>query len=208
MLNLPNILSIFRIFLVPLLIWLIISGNYEFALYVFVTAGITDAIDGYLAKRFHWETELGAYLDPLADKALLTSAFAVLGALGHLPVWIVIMVISRDILIVGALILAWMLGRPMQVQPLYVSKANTLCQIMLVAFVLFELGFGLGVGELKGYFVLLVGGLTLLSAAAYLFSWLRHMTTFERQPNLGQMTQRTEFGASGQETAIGLKRQI
>lgn len=157
-----------------------------FGFYVFLIAGITDALDGFLAKHFSWETELGAYLDPLADKALLISSFAVFGALGALPLWLAIAVISRDILIIAGVILAWMLGTPMKMHPLFISKANTACQIVLINAILADKGFTLGLEGLTRYLVGTVGILTCLSAAAYLHAWLRHMMNTEASTSRGQ----------------------
>ena len=100
--NIPNALTLARIILVPLIVWLIISHEMATAFVLFLLAGLSDAVDGYLAKRFGWQTELGTYLDPIADKALLVSIYVTLGFTNHLPVWLVIAVVSRDILIVGA----------------------------------------------------------------------------------------------------------
>ena len=134
--NIPNTLTFARIVSVPLLIWLIIDQDFFAAFVVFMLAGISDAADGYLAKRYGWRTELGAYLDPIADKALLVSIYVALGAAGHLPVWLVIAVVSRDVLIVGAVVLAWMMSRPVKVKPLVVSKVNTFAQISLAGLAL------------------------------------------------------------------------
>lgn len=165
----------------PFVVWLIISGRPGFAFALFVFAGVTDAIDGFLAKRFDWHTELGAYLDPLADKALLMSIYLVLGFFNHLPAWIVIAVVSRDILIIGAIMLAWMMNRPIAVQPHPISKANTAGQIVLAALVLGGLAFDAGLSSLTDVVVIIVGGLTIFSAIAYLLTWLRHMASYEPQ---------------------------
>ena len=146
--NIPNSLTLGRLVLVPLVVWLIIDHEMQAAFLLFLLAGLSDAADGYLAKRYGWNTELGAYLDPIADKALLVSIYVTLGFAGHLPVWLVIAVVSRDILIVGAVVLSWMLSRPLSMQPLLVSKANTLSQIVLAGLVLAELGLGLGLHAL------------------------------------------------------------
>ena len=98
MINLPNILSFCRLLAVPIAVWLMLDQHFTAAFWLFVAAGLTDAIDGFLAKRFGWETELGSYLDPLADKALLVSVFVVLGWTGHIPLWLTIMVVFRDLL--------------------------------------------------------------------------------------------------------------
>ena len=95
--NIPNALTLARIILVPLIVWLIITHEMATAFVLFLLAGLSDAVDGYLAKRFGWQTELGAYLDPIADKALLVSIYVTLGFANHLPVWLVIAVVSRDI---------------------------------------------------------------------------------------------------------------
>jgi cardiolipin synthase len=180
--NIPNTLTLGRIVLVPLLVWLIIDQEMFAAFLVFLLAGFSDAADGYLAKRFNWHTELGAYLDPIADKALLVSIYVTLGLAGHLPVWLVIAVVSRDILIVGAVLLAWILSRPITVKPLLISKANTLAQIVLAGVILAELGLGLGLEELVWVLIWVTGTLTIMSAAAYFWAWLRHMASYEPAP--------------------------
>lgn len=180
--NIPNALTLARIILVPLIVWLIISHEMATAFVLFLLAGLSDAADGYLAKRFGWQTELGAYLDPIADKALLVSIYVTLGFAGHLPVWLVIAVVSRDILIVGAVVLSWMLSRPLTMQPLLISKANTLAQIVLAGFVLAELGLGLGLHELVSFLIWITGALTILSAAVYFWQWLGHMASYEPVP--------------------------
>lgn len=171
-----------------------LDGRMQTAFLLFLVAGISDGIDGYLAKRFDWQTELGAYLDPLADKALLVSIYVVLGLFSHVPAWLVLAVVSRDILIVGAILLSWMMGRPVTVRPLLVSKVNTAGQIILAAIVLGDLGFALGVERLVSVIIWAVGGLTVLSAGAYLVNWLTFMATYE-EPHTG-VRRTTEAGHS------------
>lgn len=180
--NIPNAITLLRIVLVPLVVWLIITHEMLAAFVVFLLAGLSDAADGFLAKRFGWQTELGAYLDPIADKALLVSIYVTLGFAGHLPVWLVIAVVSRDILIIGAVVLSWMLSRPLAMQPLLISKVNTCFQILLAGFVLGKLGLGLGLYPLVKLLIWVTGTLTILSAAAYFWGWLRHMASYEPQP--------------------------
>lgn len=171
----PNFITLARLLTVPLIIWLLIADRYVEVTVLFFAAGISDAVDGFLAKRFGWESELGAYLDPIADKALLVSVFVALGVQGVLPPWLILGVVSRDVLIVGGVILAYLLGNPMAVRPLLVSKLNTAAQLVLIGFVLGERS-GLDVLDpLIVPLVLLVAGLTLASAAAYLVQWFRHM---------------------------------
>jgi len=180
--NIPNILTLARIVLVPLVVWLIITHEMTAAFVLFLLAGFSDAADGYLAKRFQWRTELGAYLDPIADKLLLMSIYITLGFSNHLPAWLVIAVVSRDILIIGAFLLSWVLSRPVPIHPLLVSKANTLAQIVLAGLVLAELGLGLGLEILVRILVPVTGALTILSAGAYFWGWLAHMASYEPTP--------------------------
>ena len=123
--SIPNLITLGRIFLVPIVVWAITSGEMRVAFFLFLAAGISDAVDGFLAKRFHMTSELGAYLDPLADKALIVSIYVALGIAGALPISLVILVVSRDIMIVCAFMLSWLVGKPMPVRPHPVSKANT-----------------------------------------------------------------------------------
>ena len=180
--NIPNTLTLGRIVLVPLVVWLIITHEMQAAFLVFLLAGLSDAADGFLAKRYGWNSELGAYLDPIADKALLVSIYVTLGFADHLPVWLVIAVVSRDILIVGAVVLSWMLSRPLSMQPLLIRKANTFSQIMLAGLVLGALGLGLGLHDLINVLIWVTGTLTIVSAAVYFWQWLGHMASYEPNP--------------------------
>src|SRR4051794_9384275 len=105
------------------------------AFLLFLLAGISDAVDGFLAKRFAMSSELGRYLDPLADKVLVVSIYVALGVAEAIPRWLVILVVSRDIMIIGAIMLSWLIGRPVAVKPLLVSKLNTVAQILFAGLV-------------------------------------------------------------------------
>src|SRR6187431_504207 len=140
--SIPNLITLGRILLVPVLVWAIISGEMQLAFLLFLVAGISDAIDGFLAKRFNMATVLGAYLDPLADKVLIVSIYVALGFVGALPAWLVILVVSRDIMIVGAVMLSWLIGRPVAIRPALVSKLNTAAQIVFATVKLASLGLG------------------------------------------------------------------
>lgn len=159
----------------PVIFWLLISGNAKAAFFAFVVAGLSDAVDGFLAKRFSMQTELGAYLDPLADKLLIVSIYVALGVAAKLPSWLVIAVVSRDILIVLGVMLAWVLGHPMVMKPRAISKANTAAQLILAASVLADDGFGLGLSQVRNVLVWITGTLTALSLAAYVWDWLSHL---------------------------------
>jgi cardiolipin synthase len=177
-LSIPNLITLGRILLVPIVVWAITLGEMRIAFALFLAAGISDAVDGFLAKRFHMKSELGAYLDPLADKALIVSIYVSLGIVGMLPIFLVILVVSRDIMIVSAFLLAWLVGRPMPVRPLLVSKANTVAQILLAVLILAEHAFGLDLGLVSRLTMAAVALLTLLSIAFYLREWVRHMNSF------------------------------
>src|SRR5229473_6130852 len=140
-LSIPNLITLGRILSVPVVVWAIAAGEMRIAFALFVAAGLSDAVDGYLAKRFGMSSELGAYLDPLADKALIVSIYATLGINGNIPRWLVILVVSRDIMIVGAVMLSWLVDKPVALKPLPVSKLNTVAQIVLALVVLGTLGF-------------------------------------------------------------------
>lgn len=173
--TIPNVITILRFILVPGVVYALMSGQLDWAFVGFIVAGISDGVDGFIARQFDQRSELGAYLDPIADKLLLVSVFVVLGHMGELPLWLVIAVVSRDALIVGAVLLSYVMGNPVVVKPLFVSKANTTAQIVLAALVLGELAFAAAIGNLRDALVLLTGLLTVASAAAYLVAWLRHM---------------------------------
>ncbi len=176
--SIPNLITLGRIILVPVVVWTIILGEMRAAFFLFLAAGISDAVDGFLAKRFRMASELGAYLDPLADKALIVSIYVALGIAGALPISLVILVVSRDIMIISGFMLSWLVGKPMPIKPLPVSKANTVAQIFLATLVLAEHGFGFDAALASTIAVGLVAILTLLSVAFYLAEWLRHMNSF------------------------------
>ncbi|WP_083226761.1 CDP-alcohol phosphatidyltransferase family protein [Methyloligella halotolerans] len=200
--NIPNSLTLARIVAVPFVVWLIITGEMTAAFVLFLLAGASDAADGFLAKRFGWNTELGAYLDPIADKALLVSIYVTLGFSGHLPVWLVIAVVSRDVLIIGAFMLSSMLGRPVEVRPIFISKANTFFQIVLAGLVLAELGVGFGLHGLVPVLVWVTGLLTVTSAGAYFWSWLVYMARYEPVPQRPSRRRKGMGGTHGSGVSV------
>lgn len=176
--TIPNYITIFRFLLVPLVLYAIFDGQMALALTGFALAGLSDGVDGFIARRFNQRSELGAYLDPIADKLLLVSMFATFGYLGALPLWLVYLVISRDVMIVGAVILSTIIGNPVKMSPLFISKANTTAQILLAGFVLADLTLALALPRVQFGLIWLTALLTALSAAAYAVRWLRHMTGY------------------------------
>ncbi len=174
-LNVANVLTILRFCLVPIVIVSIVNQEWTIAFVLFVTAGVTDALDGFIARHYDMRTELGAYLDPLADKALLVSIYVTLAISAVIPSWIAVLVVSRDVMIVGAVIVSWIMDNPVEINPLRLSKANTLVQISFAALVLFSLAFALPLDVLMRIGIVLVTALTLASMVAYLATWFRHM---------------------------------
>lgn len=175
-LTIPNLITLGRILLVPLVVWAIGSNAMLTAFILFLIAGVSDAVDGLIAKKFGQTSELGAYLDPLADKALIVSIYVSLNVADAIPRWLVILVVSRDIMIVGAVILSRIVGKPITVKPLLVSKLNTVAQILFAGFVLASLGFNFAMEPLRIALMISVAALTLLSVAFYLAEWVRHMS--------------------------------
>jgi cardiolipin synthase len=179
-LNLPNLITLARLLSVPLTIWLILGGRYGSAFWVFTAAGVSDALDGYIAKRFDSRTRLGALLDPIADKALLVSVYVALGVAGQLPNWLVILVVFRDVMIVGGFVLIQTLAAPKQFDPLYISKINTLVQVALIAFVLARLGLDADARLPTLVLIDLAAVTTILSGLSYLVRWARILARSEQ----------------------------
>lgn len=173
--TIPNLITIGRLFLVPLVIVMIVGANWEMAFILFVVAGVSDAVDGFLAKRCGMASELGAWLDPVADKALIVSIYITLAIVGAIPVWLVVLVVARDLMIVAAVILSWLLDKPLTIAPIVVSKLNTAAQIGFAALALGSRAFGIELGSLALGCELLIALLTVASMTAYLAFWLRHM---------------------------------
>lgn len=167
--HVPNILTLLRLLSVPVTVWLMAEGAMVAAFWLFVAAGVTDAVDGAVARLCNARTALGAWLDPLADKALLVSTYAVLGWLGHIPLWLVVLVVLRDLLIL-AYAVVYVLAGEFSGSPILVSKINTAAQIVLAAMVLAHLALGWGGPLLIESFVYGVTGTTVASGAAYLMA--------------------------------------
>ncbi len=177
--SIPNLITLARILAVPVILWAITSGEMRIAFALFLAAGLSDLVDGYLAKRFGMATELGAYLDPLADKAMIVSIYVALGIVEAIPRWLVILVVSRDIMIVCAVILSWLVDKPVKLKPIAVSKLNTVAQIVYATVVLAALTFGWEIPLVIGVLMAVVAVLTLLSVAFYVAEWVRHMNAMD-----------------------------
>jgi len=165
--TLPNVITLARLCAVPCAVWLVMQRRFDLAFWLFLAAGVSDAIDGWLARIRNARSKLGAILDPVADKALLVSMYVTLGVVGVLPDWLAILVVFRDVLIVGGVLVLYVHGQPPAIQPMMLSKANTVAQIALAAFALMVTGFRLEVGPLLDLMIVVTAGLTVASGAAY-----------------------------------------
>ncbi|MGB5833225.1 MAG: CDP-alcohol phosphatidyltransferase family protein [Thiohalocapsa sp.] len=169
--DLPNIISTLRLAAVVPVVYLLVTEQFGWALLVFLLAGISDGVDGFLAKHYGWQTTLGSILDPLADKALLTSCYLVLGAMGVIPLWLTLAVVFRDLVIVSGGILYQYLVEDVTAAPTYLSKTNTVMQIVLVVAVIADAGpLALSAGLLQALIWLCLLT-TLGSGAQYVWVW-------------------------------------
>jgi len=168
--TLPNAITLARICAVPAAVWLMLQDRLDLAFWVFVGAGVSDAVDGWLARVRNARSTLGAVLDPLADKALLVSVYVTLAAIHVLPSWLAILVVFRDLLIVSGVLMLAVIGAPPRIRPLLISKLNTALQIGLAALALLVEGYDLELGGLLAAMVWLVAASTLVSGAAYVVS--------------------------------------
>ena len=171
--DIPNLITGLRILLVAPFLWLLLEERYGAALTLFVIAGVSDALDGFLAKYYGWTSELGGLLDPIADKLLLMGAILTLGWLNELPGWLVALVVTRDLVIVGGAVFYHLRVERFHAAPLMISKLNTLMQLTLVSAVIIHYG----LTSLPTW--LLTGGIyltaltTVWSGAAYVWRWGR-----------------------------------
>ena len=179
---LPNLISLGRLLAVPLMVYLVLEQSYVFAFWLFLAAGISDAVDGFIAKQFGAETELGTYLDPLADKALLVAIYVTLGRTGDIATWLVILIVSRDLMIIGGALLFQTLTQSLKMEPLWISKANTTFQIALAGLVLAQVAYEFEIAVAVDLLLYIVAGTTVLSGGAYIVKWGRRVLNMEDMP--------------------------
>ena len=171
--HLPNLISALRVGLVAPIIWALLAERFVLAVALFVIAGLSDGLDGFLAKRFGWTSRLGGILDALADKFLLVSTFICLGWLDKIPWWLVALVLLRDLLIVvGATVYNFRIER-VQPEPTLISKLNTVMQITLAAVAVFDLAFALIPGWFIELLIAVVAATTISSGPGYVLEWSR-----------------------------------
>ena len=172
--EIPNIITLLRILLVIPIITLLLHEEFSYALLLYTVAGVSDGLDGYIAKRYNYVSRLGSILDPLADKLLLVSTYLVLAWLELLPWWLVLAVILRDLLIVAGAAAYFLLIGKYEMEPSLISKVNTFAQIVLgLAIVLSESLLGFLPAWLTDWLVLVVLGTTVVSGADYVWTWGR-----------------------------------
>ena len=170
--NIPNLISLGRLFLTPLVVWLIATEQFTAAFWMCWIAGISDIVDGLLARFLGDQTLFGRYLDPIADKILLNATFVTLGVMHFIPLWLVILIVFRDVVILGGALLVVMFHVRFVIEPIFISKINTFVQIGLVlAVLLHAMGYG-GAMWVDG-FIYGTALTTLLSGLAYVFKWVR-----------------------------------
>ena len=176
--NFANIITVVRLLFTPIIIWLIFSSYYYLGLIFFVLSGLSDALDGFIAKQFNQRTILGSYLDPVADKTLIVSSILALGYMGAIPSWLIILIVSRDLAILGAVIISWLVERSLKIEPIISSKINTFLQIFYIGLILLSLSskeiIYLDVFILPTFSILIALS-TLTSWFSYLILWLRSM---------------------------------
>jgi len=172
--NLPNTITLVRVILIPFFIDLMIYGYYRPALLVFVTACLTDALDGTIARLTNTQTQLGAFLDPMADKLLIVSSFVTLAILAKIPVWLVIIVVSRDIiLILGSMVISFT-GNNLTIKPSILGKATTFMQLLAVTLTLVLVAYGIKSEYLRGVYWA-TAGFTIASGLQYVLRGMKIM---------------------------------
>jgi len=167
-LNLPNALTIARIVIIPVFIIAIIYKKYDYALYLFIIAALTDALDGFIARRTNQKTELGTLLDPLADKFLLVTSFIIFSINGWVPKWLTITVISRDIIVVIGWILVYLITGTSNVKPTRTGKAAIAMQLILLCYVLLDINIGI-LPDIQGALIWITAALTIISGLHYIY---------------------------------------
>jgi cardiolipin synthase len=171
--NIPNLLTGIRILLVAPLIYVLHQEDYFLSLWIILIAGASDGLDGFLAKRYQWQSRLGSILDPIADKLLLISSYIALALLGHLPYWLMLLVLGRDLAIMlGVLAYHFFIGS-LEMEPAPLSKLNTLCQILLVVAIIINQLLKLEVLRVVDWLIYLVALTTVLSGIQYSWHWGR-----------------------------------
>jgi len=168
-LNLPNSLTIARIVIIPLFIIAVIYKRYDYALYMFIVAALTDTLDGFIARLTNQKTALGTFLDPLADKFLLITSFIVFSMNGWLPKWLTITVISRDVIVITGWVLVYLITHTSNVKPTVTGKAAIAMQLILLCYVLLDINVGFLPNDIQNVLIWLTAALTIISGLHYIY---------------------------------------
>ena len=183
--HLPNILTVGRLLAVPPLVVLLLTGQYMWALVVAVFAGLSDLFDGWLARRFNWQSRFGSLADPAADKIMMVACYVTLAWLGHLPWWLFGLVIVRDLVIVSGGLVYHLKFERLEAQPTQLSRFNTFCQVFLMWFVLVRLAGGPLSPEAQIGLEWLVGFMAVVTLIQYVWLWSHKAAAVARQRRTG-----------------------
>ncbi|WP_313957289.1 CDP-alcohol phosphatidyltransferase family protein [Sedimenticola selenatireducens] len=180
--DIPNLISVLRIFMSVPVVWMLLEQQFGIALVLFAVAGISDGLDGYLAKHYGWQSQLGGLLDPLADKVLLVSSYLTLALIGIIPVWLVLLVILRDLIIVTGALVYHFRVMELDAHPSMISKVNTFSQIVLVLAVVLDRGLVSLPELLIDSLIWVVLITTVASGVNYVWVWSRLALSHKKNP--------------------------
>ena len=180
-LTIPNMITVARFVAIPLIVHAVLNGYWGTAFVLFVLAGVSDAIDGYVARHFDQSSVAGKLMDPLADKALTIAVYWALAALGQVPVWLVAVIVARDLAILAGAAALTGSGRFASIRPLFVSKVNTALLIVLAAWVLGANAFDIPPEPVTG--MMIVVATIMIAASALAYGWM--MLGLLRNPRPG-----------------------
>jgi cardiolipin synthase len=172
LLNLPNTLTVARIVLIPLFVTAVVYLRYDYALYLFVVAGLTDMFDGLIARLKNQKTLLGNFLDPLADKFLLVTSFVLFSLYGLIPTWLTITIISRDIIVITGWVVLYLLTHTAKVEPSMMGKLAITFQLLLICYILLDINLP-AIPDIHGYLIWLTAVFTITSGLHYIYRGLR-----------------------------------
>jgi cardiolipin synthase len=173
--NIPNLLTLLRVILVPLFVILLIYGHTSYAFLVFIIAGVSDAMDGMIARWFNQKTIVGEYMDPIADKLLLVTSYVVLAVIDVIPPWLTVLVISRDVIIITGVAVLFFMNKPPEIRPTILGKASTFTQISTVIIALSAIQPFPAFEHLLTPGIYLAASLTILSGFHYTYIGIRQM---------------------------------
>src|SRR4030042_2857933 len=172
--NIPNTLTIIRILLIPVFVICLLYDRLVIALLIFIGAGITDGLDGLIARVFRQRTTIGTYLDPIADKLLLTTAFIVLAILGSIPSWLTVIVIARDVIIALGILILFLTSHRVEVKPVMIGKTSTFFQIVTIAWALLA-PYSFFFKNLLPYLIWVTAALTCMSGLQYIYVGVNYL---------------------------------